>query len=94
MGMVLPAGRPSAQDVFTFLALPALDLHPVLGMGSSRSVSMSMLFPGSLSWAGSAAPSWAQKGHTTTICLGEPSLSFLPYKMATTLSSQGFLNED
>lgn len=95
MGMGLPAGRPSAQDVFTFLAVPALDLHPVLEMGSSRSVSMSMLFPGSLGWAGSAAPSWAQKGHPTTMCLGEPSLSFLLYKMATTtLSSQGFLNED
>lgn len=81
--------------MFTLLALQALDLHPVLGMGSSRSVSMSMLFPGSPGCASSAARSWAQKGHTTATCVSEPSLSFLLCKMATTTpSSQRFLNEE
>lgn len=95
MGMAVPAGRPSAQELFTSLSVPTLDLDPGLGMGLSRSVSMSMLSPGSPGRAGFAAQSWAQKGHTTTMCVGEPTLSFLLCKLAITApSSQGFLNED
>lgn len=73
----------------------ALDPHPVLGTGLLRSVSYVHIIskiPG-LYLALLPSPG-TQKGHTTGMFIGEPSLSLFLCEMAmTTPSSSGFLNE-